>query len=91
MVGRCLIDIEARYRVLHHSPALLGRVIRLARHPALEMALNAVKIATLMAELPEGRRYYLDNFAAVADLQALPDPDLKRVVETLVAVTTWLP
>ena len=88
---RCLIDSEARYRALKRSVALLGRVIQLARHPALEVALNGVKIATIMAESPEGRKYYVENFAAVTELMALPDPDLRRVAETLVAVTTWLP
>ncbi|OWA51066.1 putative Radial spoke head 14-like protein [Hypsibius exemplaris] len=82
----CLIDIEARYRALKRSGEILGRVITLARHPALEVALNAIKIATIMAESPEGRKYYMENFAAVADFQKLPDPDLKRVAETLVAV-----
>lgn len=83
--------MEARYRVLKRKCGLLERVVRLAYHPCLEVAVNCIKIATILAESPEGRRFYLDNLPKVEALQDLPDPGLRRSAEILVSVINWKP
>ncbi|XP_055341213.1 radial spoke head 14 homolog isoform X1 [Paramacrobiotus metropolitanus] len=86
-----LVDIEARYRALKHSSDLLLRLIKVARNPTLEVAINALKCATLLAETPERRALYTAELATVEDLNTVPEPLLKQAIKTFVEVVTWKP
>lgn len=92
LVCRILVDVEAKYRVLRHSTNFIHRLLKLAHHPALEVSVNSVKMATLLVESPEGKTFFMaKNFQAVEDLLKIPNSLLKRVVETLIDVITWKP